>query len=119
METALEGYKTGYGTYPTSTTTRVTGPPLYTSENNNNNLLYKALVDQPKKYMTFKSDQLRVTGGVTNIIDAFGTPYNYFCTYPPSALQSNTVTFDLWSYGPDGKSSTAAEQADDITNWKR
>jgi general secretion pathway protein G len=116
IETALEGYKTDYGIYPTSTSMRVTGPPSYTSEKNNNDILYKALVNQPKRYFAFKPDQLRVVSAtVTNIIDPFGNPYNYYRDPPNPLAQSNQVTFDLWSYGPDGKDSTT----DDITNWRR
>ena len=46
---------------------------------------------------------------ITSIMDAMATCMD----------ATNTITFDLWSSGVDGKSSTATEQADDITNWKQ
>jgi len=39
--------------------------------------------------------------------DPWGTPYQY--KYPGTR---NSATYDIWSYGPDGK-----EGADDIGNW--
>jgi general secretion pathway protein G len=110
METALESYKLDVGQYPASAPTRANAT--------NNATLYTALAGGSKKYMTFKPDQLRVSGTITNVIDPFGTPYAYFRSSDPS-LVTNVVTFDLWSYGPDGKSgSTPGDEADDIANWK-
>ena len=122
METALESYKNDNGIYPASTAFRATGPPLYTNEKNNDALLYSALVDGPKKYMTFKPNQLQPIGSTqTNIVDPFGSPYNYFCTVPPSSTppnyQVNQATFDLWSYGPNGLNDEGS--GDDISNWRR
>ena len=110
MEAALESYKNDNGTYPTTLTNRVFA---YT----NSPAVYKALVGGPKQYFTFKPYQILPStsnGNDTNIIDAFGKPYNYYC-YPGAADQTNQVTFDLWSYGPDGQNDTA----DDIVNWRR
>ena len=109
MENALESYKSDNGVYPRSTTTRLDAVHNCTN-------LYAALVagpNNPKTYFTFKANQIRqVTSTSTNIIDPFGFPYNYYCN--PGALdQKNSVSFDLWSYGPDGVSDTS----DDIMNW--
>jgi general secretion pathway protein G len=114
METALESYKNDKGAYPRSTLNRLSGPPLYVNEQRNNALLYSALVDG--KYMTFKPSQIQALSATqTNIIDPFGTPYNYYCRVPPPINQTNQATFDLWSYGPDRMDSTP----DDIVNWRR
>lgn len=107
LSRAIEAYRLDMGQYPTSSTERV----LYTV---NNALLHAQLVSQPGRYITFRRDQLRITGTTTNIIDGFGYAYNYFCTYPVTTLQMNRASFDLWSFGPDGKSNTL----DDITNWR-
>jgi general secretion pathway protein G len=111
IENALENYKSDNGIYPGSTATR-SSPPAGT-EINNSGGLYTALT-APKVYMTFRPDQIKVTGGITYIVDPFGSPYNYY-NIPGALNQNNSVTFDLWSYGPDGQNGTA----DDITNWKQ
>jgi general secretion pathway protein G len=113
MENALESYKSDNGVYPRSTTTR-----LDAVDNCAN--LYAALVagpKNPKTYFTFKANQIRqVTSISTNIIDPFGFPYNYFNPPPGgSDTATNSTTFDLWSYGPDGVPDTA----DDIVNWRQ
>lgn len=48
----------------------------------------------------------------TSFDDAWDNAIRYKC---PGT--HNGMGFDLWSYGPDGKSSTPEERADDITNW--
>jgi general secretion pathway protein G len=112
MEMALEHYKSDNGVYPPSTPTRL-------DAQDNSGSLYAALAGgpgNPKTYFTFKPDQIRaISTTETNIIDPFGSPYNYFCTQPVSAAQTNSATFDLWSYGPDGQNDTA----DDIVNWRQ
>ena len=120
MEMALEHYKTDNGYYPASTTTRNSGSPgaWTTIEVYNSTNLYSALSG---KYFTFKPNQLRVdtATGKTYVIDPFGNPYNYYC--PPIGTPSpqpwtNTASFDLWSYGPNGIDDEGTN--DDITNWK-
>jgi len=113
METALESFKSDNGYYPA---TDPTAPRA--SANTNSPTVYTALAGGSKPYFTFKPDQLRVTGTspntVTNIVDPFGSLYNYYCN-PGKLDQTNRVTFDLWSDGPDDQSDTA----DDITNWRQ
>jgi general secretion pathway protein G len=106
LELAIENYKLDNGAYPASSADR-------TNMITNCGSLYSALVTG-KRYFDFKPNQLRVSGTVTNVLDAYGNPYNYFSGTP----KTNAVTFDLWSYGPDGQSSTSANMLDDITNWK-
>ena len=120
METALESFKNDNGVYPLSTPTRVSDLVWGNSgtiEVSNSGSLYTVLAASNKVYFTFKPDQIRVTmvsgSPVTNIVDSFGAPYNYFRN--PALTQSNLVTYDLWSYGPDNKNDTA----DDIVNWRR
>lgn len=108
MEAALEDYKADNGVYPPSTAFRVDAV-------NNCTNLYNVLAGGQKKYMTFKVAQLRqVSATATNILDAFGKPYNYYRNPSSPSTQTNQVTYDLWSYGPDGQDSTG----DDITNWQ-
>lgn len=118
MEAALETYKNDNGIYPLTAAPRpYTTPTLF---NTNSVTLFNALAAGPKKYFTFKPDQLQSfpLGSiiVTNILDPFGNLYSYYCN--PGALdldQTNRVTFDLWSFGPDHQNDTA----DDIVNWRR
>ncbi|MCG3147517.1 MAG: hypothetical protein PCFJNLEI_00957 [Verrucomicrobiae bacterium] len=134
MEAALEAYKTDWGYYPRTTEYRVSA--LGDKERVNNALLYRALAGTcsncSKKYLEFAPSQLRsvrvggtnitVVGSViqaassslTNIVDAWGTPFNYFNfstnTYAVTTTnnpgytiggQINIATYDLWSYGAD------------------
>jgi general secretion pathway protein G len=101
MENALEGFKNDNGYYPQ-------GNGLADSSTN----IYSSVVVGPKTYMTFRVNQLRpaTSGTGTNIVDPFGIPYFY-----RSPGETNTVSFDLWSGGPDKTPNTA----DDITNWKQ
>ena len=116
MENALENYKIDNGVYPTTPPGRPTDAngPAYA----NSPTLHKALAGgpgYPKTYLTFKPNQIQVISPAeTNVVDPFGKPYNYYCTQPLQPDQMNSVTFDLWSYGPDNADSTP----DDITNWK-
>lgn len=117
MENALESYKNDNGTYPLTPAVRPTS--IVISPNGNSPVLYTALASgpgYPKTYMTFKLNQISVPSvNVTNIVDPFGVRYNYYCTQPVQGDQTNSVSFDLWSYGPDNLNDTA----DDITNWKQ
>ena len=113
METALENFKVDNGYYPRSGNPR----PITTSINTNSYVVFTALAAGPKKYMEFKPAQFHIVpvAGLicTNILDPFGNDYGYYC-YPGTLDQTNSVTFDLWSYGPDGQNDTA----DDIINWR-
>ena len=104
METALEDFKADNGYYPSQPTSPA---PALSSTNVFGALT--GLTGSGKKYFNFKADQL----SGNKIIDPFGVEYQYV-----SPGVHNIATFDLWSSGPDGKSATAADQADDITNWQ-
>jgi general secretion pathway protein G len=123
MEMALEHYKGDNGVYPWAAGPRVTsGNQGYpgTAEYSNSAVLYNALAGGPKIYFNFKPYQLRpvVLNGITttNVIDPFGSPYNYYQTNNP-ILVTNVATFDLWSYGPNGRNDEGTN--DDITNWQQ
>jgi prepilin-type N-terminal cleavage/methylation domain-containing protein len=124
MELALEHYKNDNGHYPATVLngkrSSPSPPGIPTSiEIYNSTNLYSALSG---KYFTFKPNQTRVdqASGATYVVDPFGNPYNYYC--PPAGAVSpqpwtNTASFDLWSYGPNGINDEGTN--DDITNWKQ
>jgi len=123
MEMALEHYKSDNGVYPWTPGPRVTaGLQGYPgkAEFSNSAVLFTALAGGPKVYFNFKSNELRAVSlngvTVTNVIDPFGSPYNYYQTNNP-ILVTNVATFDLWSYGPNGRNDEGTN--DDITNWRR
>ena len=101
MEMALESYKNDNGGYPIATVIAA---------------VYTALAGGPKIYMSFKADQLSISGSTTNIIDPFGTAYNYTCNASAGG-NYNRATFDLWSNGPDRGNNSGT--GDDIANFKR
>ena len=131
LSTALESYKADWGYYPPTAPARISATGI--AESTNNWILYRALsgAGGGKKYLRFAASQLRVsiasggtnytaTGGLTNIVDPWGTSFNYYCspTTPFTNMQpcgvgltlnvgytlggqANAGSFDLWSYGPD------------------
>jgi general secretion pathway protein G len=105
LEAALGDYKADNGFYPLQSTYP---PPAGSST-----IIYNALVGGGRKYFNFKPDELQSVGAAKRIIDPFGHEYLYLC---PGT--HNPATFDLWSAGPDGLSTTSANQADDVTNWQ-
>jgi len=117
MENALEHYRNDNGVYPTTPNGRPTSASAMPY--GNSPTLYSALAGGPgfpRTYMTFKPAQIRAINlTTTNVVDPFGAPYNYYCTQPVQADQSNTVSFDLWSYGPSGTNG----DPNMITNWKQ
>jgi general secretion pathway protein G len=114
IENALESYKSDNGIYPPTPNGR---PSVATAPNYANSaILYKALTT-PKVYLTFKLNQIAVNGTVTYLVDPFGSPYRYYCTRPAQLDQTNSASFDLWSYGPDGKNDEGTN--DDISNWRQ
>jgi len=99
---ALEAYKADFGYYPILNINSVHYPPSAQNATtnqpacivSNNFYLLRALVSQGKTYLTFKPRQLSTNWAnawspgpwtnsfgvsilVTNIMDPFGTPYNY------------------------------------------
>ena len=142
LSVAIENYKNDMGAYPTSSLVRSSwinpgsGKAYWsTAEIKNSGLLVSQLAGGSKKYYNFRKGQTNtlvatVPGNSTpywpsatnNVIrDRWGTPLNYYCTYPVrptptytqigvsgswqlyycSGGQMNVNSFDLWSYGPD------------------
>jgi general secretion pathway protein G len=101
MEAALVAYHADHGQFPTGD-----------GSTNSSAVVHQALAGGARVYYQFRPNQLRLTGTTTNILDPFGVAYRY------RTGGNNMSSFDLWSYGPDGRSSNPAEQQDDITNWK-
>jgi general secretion pathway protein G len=116
IEMALEHYKNDNGAYPTTPSGRPTSASA--SPYGNSPTLYSALAggpNFPKTYMKFSASQIRpIDLTTTNLVDPFGTPYNYYCTQPTQLDQTNSASFDLWSYGPSGTNN----DPNMITNWK-
>ena len=94
ISAALEAYKIDTGAYPAGSSIDV---------------VYNALVTATKTNLPLRPDQ--VSG--TSIIDPYGSPYQYTC---PGSV--NTLSYDLWSYGPDRKGG-GSNDVDNITNWQR
>ena len=144
METALESYKNDRGIYPDSSNNRNnagTNSSYLVRALSGTQYSPCSGITKSKSYFAFKREHLgqldvhtdfctniflcppAFTNMCTNvfttvstnyfIVDPFGQPYNYF--HNASGVQSNAVTFDLWSYGPDGRDDTD----DEITNWRR
>jgi len=143
MSTALESYKIDWGHYPITGVVRtwytnVGGVNFDPAAVSNSYVLYRGLAGGPKTYYSIPPSQLRTNYGtgywVTNsgnsfgtwtsptalltIQDPFGHPYNYYCTSPTQTNQINAGSFDLWSYGPDGRTG-GTNSADDIANYSR
>jgi general secretion pathway protein G len=118
ISTALESYHNDNGAYPLTGTNRPADTTQLTYTNAQ--VLYSALAGgpgYPKTYLTFKANQIRfVSATQTNIVDSFGNVLSYYC-YPGAADQTNSTTFDLWSYGPNNKNDEGTN--DDITNWRQ
>ncbi len=135
LEMAIENFRSENGYYPSTTIYRVS-PVDYHAERENSARLYAALTS-PKSYATFgPSEIIKMNNGTTYIIDAWGTPINYYCPesnvayyvsnsgvslgvdyvastnyYVPGVDNYaqggmvNTETYDLFSYGPDKRTS--------------
>ena len=172
LSMAIESFRSDYGVYPTSSLIRVSSYPpsgmnsaLWGAGEVNNSGLLLAQLCPPngKPYYHFRSAQTNsLSAIITNgsgvfffgltptrnvIVDSWGTPLNYYCTYPRLPVptytnfniqvawtvncmiggQVNVNSFDLWSYGPDtftylpgsANWSVPSFAADDITNWKQ
>ena len=94
IELALEQYKSEYGYFPQT-------------DGDKEKLKGGYLKDEdPSNFEGYD-------GGDNEVVrDPFAEPYRYKC---PG--DKNTQSYDLWSYGSDGRSSNAEEKKDDITNW--
>jgi len=97
MEIAIEQYYDDNRTYPPGDITNVKtalGPSASAA----------------KQYIEF--DDSEVNGD--DIVDYWGNPFVY--TTPGT---QNSGSYDLYSTGPDGVTSSSGSDADDINNWSR
>jgi len=90
----LESYKWDMGSYPESDQGLAA---MYQSREEVDNDNYKG------PYMEETFDDLK---------DPWGNPFGY-----RSPGEFNEDSYDLWSYGPDGKDDEGKEGSDDIKNW--
>jgi len=128
LATACESFKAENSVYPTSEVVRVSITRW--AEAYNTSLLWAEL--RNRGYLNLSSGiwqqvLFNSCGGDTNLletlIDPWGSPYSYYCTYPRRPTEStrqamcygywgtnahlavggqvNTTSFDLYSYGPD------------------
>ncbi|GAX60868.1 type II secretion system protein G [Candidatus Scalindua japonica] len=67
-----------------------------------------------KQYIEFDGNE--VNNG--DIIDQWGNPFVYVSSTDASP-DYNTTTYDLYSTGMDGTSTTFGDDTDDINNWGR
>ncbi len=133
METALENYKSDWGYYPA--TTPIHFSDLKYGESVNSYLLYRALTGQNgrKQYLQLAPNLCKSNSasGLINIVDPWGTPYNYYNS-PKTAYarvngaanstdgcvlggQVNKNSYDLFSYGQNR--STYVAGADTFNGW--
>lgn len=72
-------------------------------------------------YLELSEKDYDMAGPERNIIDAWGNnlAYSADIDYNPGSVppNHNTSSFDLWSPGRDGMTSSAAQKEDDVTNW--
>jgi len=119
IEAALESYKSDWGYYPRTSSSRISSNG--SAETTNNAILFRALFLQSRRYLNIPAPQVHanlmttyITNNiVTNIFDVFGKSFNYYCspTTPYSLVnaspgytfggQMNVSSYDLFSYGPD------------------
>ena len=67
-----------------------------------------------KQYIEFNDDEL----DSDKIVDKWGTSFEYVSS-TDATPNNNTTTYDLYSNGQDGTSTTFGDDADDINNWGR
>jgi len=146
---AIDRFHSDTGRYPTSSLVRISYSGL--AEITNSALLYAQLAQGSKTYLNPPALWCRSYYSLTYLVDPWGKAFNYFCTYPvqPAVVsngvsnlgyvsggQMNPLTYDLFSYGPDGITYAAngiwtawgnnakwydplqQSDADDVTNWK-
>jgi len=146
---AIDRFRSDNGRYPTSSVVRISYSGL--AEITNSALLYAQLTQGSKRYLNPPAPWCRSYNSLTYLVDPWGKAFNYFCTYPvqPAVVsngvsnlgyvsggQMNLLTYDLFSYGPDGITYVLGgiwtawgnnskwydplqqSDADDVTNWK-
>ena len=165
LQMGIELYKADVGYYPASTIVRFSYSG--SAEISNSACLYRALT-QPKRYYNARRSDIGAAGVFTYFKDPWGTPWHYYRPVPAQLTsflasinaanasyyitngnyasfavggQKNSLTYDLYSYGPDtittipgsigagsgspfyyawqvNDQTTSGHDTDDIVNWK-
>ena len=165
LQMGIELYKADVGYYPASTIVRFSYSG--SAEVSNSACLYRALT-QPKRYYNARRSDIGAAGAFTYFKDPWGTPWHYYRPVPAQLTsflasinaanasyyitngnyasfavggQKNSLTYDLYSYGPDtittipgsigagsgspfyyawqvNDQTTSGHDTDDIVNWK-
>ena len=116
MSTALEGYRTDHGSYPTATNLLTNYLGNDVTENGgryqkSSQALYRALSGQTnftdlpsvdsKAYISFKRNQVGDAVGGSFVKDEWGNPFGYSTGNETSYPYNGKGYFDLWSTGGD------------------
>ena len=116
LSAALEAFRAEKGYYPPCSTSETV--KFYRDSGalmiylGSGNLVYKFEDKQGKAFMELNGITATAKNSANAYVDAWGSTIRYQC---PGA--HNKSAFDLYSYGPDKKSSTDDEKLDDIANW--
>jgi general secretion pathway protein G len=104
IKNALEEYKLDYGKYPPQGVGAAPFAALFTTPNSSGRP-----GGEKRPYLT----ETNFINTSSQLIDPWG---NYFRYQAPGAR--NKSTYDLWSYGPNGKDESASTTgSDDLNNW--
>lgn len=114
LEVAIGMYHADTGGYPIQDGVSPTGCKNLYKGLVNGTLTFSGNPPWRGPYMEFKSGDLMVTGTDTEVKDPWGRSYKY---EQPGTTPTTSKSFDLWSCGPDGKTSSVADKVDDIKNW--
>jgi hypothetical protein len=132
MSTALEGYRTDHGSYPTATNllTNYLGNDVTQNGGSyqmSSQTLYRALSGQTnftdvppvdsKAYFSFKRNQVGDAVGGSFVKDEWGNPFGYSTGNEKSYPYNGKGYFDLWSTG-GSKGISAAQTNAWFSNWQ-
>ena len=114
MSIALENYKAKMGYYIQCSALcgSYTTTALYIDPYSPTEYTLNREIDIPPSELGVKNSVFTTSRGSWK--DPWGNDFRYKC---PGT--HNPMSFDLYSFGSDKASTTAAQQADDITNWKQ
>jgi len=101
LEVALEQYYSDNRSYPSGDIT---------------NSKTALAPSDPRKKQYIEFDDSEVNG--SDIVDYWGNPFVYVSSNGATP-SNNSTTYDLYSLGVDGATSSSGDDADDINNWSR
>jgi prepilin-type N-terminal cleavage/methylation domain-containing protein len=135
LSVALRAYYTEYGKWPITDSAVLTSTnkfvALLRGENVNGTVEGMTLLGNPRRivFLEVKTDDLKVSGTTTNLVDAWGTPLYFRIDHDYDNTVANPLTgsgsissgFAVWSYGPDGKADATGESSalnkDNVKSW--